>query len=1021
MSASLLLTTFGNFCVQVSDQTITDSLPQKAKGILVYAACLQRPLRRDTLAEMFWTDQTQERANGNLRMALMKLREAAAGQVEITRSTVEVDAWVDANLFEETWRVLRGAFQREKQLSRPQTQQLEQLTEWYTGDFLSDLYVSDSEQFENWQQQQRMSLRTQFIQAADTLVGLCLETHNYALGIRHAQRLLTVEPLREESYRQLMRLLALSGDRSAALKQFEACQRVIHDELGVEPEAETLNLYEQIADGRLVSTAPVSATRHKTAFTPRSLTTTTIMRTVVEASYHLPAPLTPFVGRQEVTAEVLKLLKTARLLTLTGAGGVGKTRLSLHVAGQLLYDYPDGVFFIELAPLRSADQVADAIARVLSVKEAGSHTITDTLKDFLRRKRMLLVLDNFEHVLEAGLLLDDLLRVAPDLRVLVSSREPLDLYGEYVYPVPVMTQSEAVTLFTQFISAWVDTDANPDLIRRICDRLEGLPLALELAAMHVRSIGLNEILTGLDSSLQLLQSRFRNLPERQRTMRGAIEWSYTLLSAEEQGLYGRLSVFINGFTVEAVEAVCGGAAAHLPALIEKSLVYPMNEAQSRCSMLETIRQHASEKLVETGHQPEIQSAHAAYFVRFAEAVEAGTRTSEQALWLERLEAERDNLHGALAFLESGREDGIESMARIIAALGLRLYRSGYFRKVLPQLAHVLAHRDQFPPQLHADVLAATGHLMFGSGDYLQARAWHEEALERYRALDDQHGMAFMLFCLAVHQSEIADGMKMTRESLTLARATGDDALVGDILCNLGNHLLHLGQPEEAIVVLHDGLATIRRLNMRITEPTYLNNLGSAYRDTHQIELALKTFAESAAVGVEMRDYPPAAVSLIEAADLLYCLEQYDQAASYYAEAAQIADQIDTPIPRLLVKRGQAMLTWQSGKIALARQLYREAYGGWLSTDHLDLYLLAVGIEHISAALACNGHTTQAAKLISGLDAFYIAGQMTPSYTLRHLRSQTRQYLADAGVGDDAPPAPSIEEVFAFAVDCLDLI
>lgn len=1020
MSASLYITTFGNFHVQVSNQPVTNSLPQKAKGILVYAACMQRPLRRDVLAEMFWTDQTQERANGNLRMALMKLREAAGGQVEITRSTVEVDAWVDANIFEDTWRVIRGSFQREKQLSQPQIQQLEQLTEWYTGDFLSDLYVSESEQFESWQNHQRTGLRTQFIQAADTLVGLCLETHNYALGLRHAQHLLTADPLREETYRQLMRLLALSGDRSAALKQFEHCQRIIHEELGVEPEPETLALYEQIADGQLVSNTPVTVAR-QTAFTPKSMTTTTVMRMVTETSYHLPAPLTPFIGRQEVTSEVLKLMKTARLLTLTGAGGVGKTRLSLHVAGQLLQEYPDGVFFIELAPLRSSDQVADAIARVLSLKEIGGHTIIDTLKDFLRKKRMLLVLDNFEHVLEAGLLLDDLLRVSPDMRILVSSREPLELYGEYVYPVPVMTQNEAVTLFTQFTSTVVDTEANIDVIRRICDRLEGLPLALELAAMHARNTGLNEILSGLDSSLQLLQSRFRNLPERQRTMRGAIEWSYTLLKAEEQTLYGRLAVFINGFTTEAVEAVCGSTACHLQALVDKSLVYPVDEAHSRYSMLETIRQHAWEKLVETGKQREIQFTHADYFVRFAKSVEAGTRTGEQALWLAQMEAERDNLYGALSFLESEQDRGIEPMAQIIAALGLRLYRSGYFQKVLPQLAYVLDHRQQYPPQLHADVLASAGHLMFGSGDYLQAKAFHEEALERYQALGDPHGTAFMLFCVAVHQPDMTTGLQMTRESLRLARETGDNYLVGDILCNLGNYLLHLGQGEEAITVLHDGLDIIRRLNIRIVEPAYLNNLGSAYRDTNQLELALKTFEESAAVGIEMKDYAAATISLIEAADLLFCLQHYGRAAACYAQAMQLADQIDTPILRLLVKRGQAMLAWQAGKTAIARQLYQEAYSGWQSTDALDIFLLSTGIEHIISVLAHSGHTDQAVKLMRGLEAYYIESQMKPSYTHQYLRSQAMHSLGNTGDVADTKPVLSTDEIFRFAVACIEHI
>jgi predicted ATPase len=1008
VSRSLRLTTFGNLRIQLPDVSTTDLLPQKAKAILVYVARTGQTQSRDFLAEMFWTDQTQERANGNLRMALMKLRELGNDTIEITRNTVEVNnVWMDANVFEDLWRSIRRTVNPEKQVLSTQIDQLEQMVALYSGNFLSDFYVSDSQQFESWQLHQQEGLRTQYVQAAQLLVNFCLDTRDYPKGIRIAQQLLLADSLREETYRLLMKLFALSGDRNTALKQFELCKHTVRDELGVEPEAETKVLYDRIVTGELV-TIPYSIT------------------IPAPPPNNLPASMTTFIGREQVTAEILEAFNATRLLTLVGPGGVGKTRLSLQVASKLLQRYRDGVFFVELAPLHHPEQVAETVARVLGIKESGHSKLVDNLEIYLQKKQILLILDNFEHLPEAGLLVDKLLRAAPELQVLVTSREPLDLYGEYLYLVPVLSQDEAFKLFTQSATPGISVEANTTVIQEICQRLEGLPLALELAAAQVRKMELPEILAGLDTCLQLLQSQFRNLPERQRTMRGTIEWSYQLLTSEEQELYRQLSVFVNSFTLEAVEAVCGQLITHLPSLIEKSLLHLVSEHTARYSMLETIRQHAAEKLAEGGEQHDVQAAHITYYASFAEAIEFGTRSAEQAVWLTRMEDERDNVRAAL-LLYSSASPNIEAMARIIGALALRWYRSGYFQEMLPILEFILSRQDQLSSQLRAHILAGAGHLMFAMGDYIQAQAYHLQALNLYKLLDDTHGQAFMLFCLAVHQNDVFECINMTRQSLNLARAMGDDALVGDIICNLGVYLCHSGQAEEAISVLQDGLAIVRKIGIRVVEPCYLNNLAGAYRDTGESELALKYFEEGVTVGIEMKDYSTTAISLTEIADLQFCMGNYQSAAQRYEQAIECAKRVDSLVYTLIAQRGQAMIAWQSGDTSLCCKLYQKALSDWQLRELIDIYLLAVGIEHIVYALCSKKYFEEAGKLIGGLDQFYSTSQIAPSYIHRFFRHEATQFLyqeeldSTSFIKDLQSQPMTVEALFAYALTTLDCL
>ena len=397
------------------------------------------------------------------------------------------------------------------------------------------------------------------------------------------------------------------------------------------------------------------------------------LKTLDARPNNLPAQATPFIGREGAIRAIKEHLSRGkvRLLTLSGVGGTGKTRLALQAAADLVDEFEHGVFFVPLAALSDPALVLPAIAKTFDVREAAGRPLHDQLKDYLREKEMLLVLDNFEQVVEAASSVSDLLSAAPRLKVLVTSREILRLSGETDYPVPplslpdskqlppvnVLTQYEAVALFIERAVAvkpgFTVTNENAPAVAEICHRLDGLPLAIELAAARVRVLPPQRMLAELSHRLSFLMGGARDLPARQKTLRSAIDWSHDLLAADEQKLFRRLAVFVGGCTLEAIESVCNPendlpVLETVESLVDKSLV---NETEThgepRFAMLETIRDYAGERLVAAGEDERVRDRHLGYFVALAEELEPKLMGAEQAVWLLRLEAEHENLRAAL--------------------------------------------------------------------------------------------------------------------------------------------------------------------------------------------------------------------------------------------------------------------------------------------------------------------------------------------------------------------------------------
>lgn len=791
----LHLRLLGGFSLFSGDRPLTSLGSSRLQSLLAYLV-LHRdaPQPRQHLAFLLYPDSSETQARTNLRNLLHLLRQALPEPDRFVSGDTLSLQWRDDAPFTLDVLEFECAVEQAGALKM-----LQRAADLYRGDLLPSCY-------DDWILPERERLRQAFLRALDLLIGKLAEARDYPAAIACARRLLQHDPLSEGTYRALMKFSAESGDRAGVVHFYNTCVATLQRELGVLPSAETSATFEQLA--------------HDLS-TPRAARPVAPSRATLN---NLPLYLSQFVGREREKEEIKQLIHNHRLVTLIGAGGVGKTRLGVAVTAELLDDFCDGIWVIDLAPLSDPALLAQTVATVLAVRESPKRALLETLVDSLRARQILLILDNCEHLTRAARgFAQTVLQAAHKARILATSRQVLGIVGERIYRVPPLcvpdlrqkdlaaherdlaelAENESVQLFVDraalALPTFVLTAENAPALAQICRRLDGIPLAVELAAARVPLLSTREIAERLDDAFQLLaRGSATELPHHQ-TLRAAMDWSYETLSEPEQALLRRLAVFAGGFTLEAVEAICGETATEpaggtsgttlldvLSDLVDKSLVsLESQEGSRRTYLLETVRQYAREKLLESGEALCLAARHLEYYAEFAEKAEPHLDHSEQKRWLDRLELEHDNLRAAL---NSSRSDKrlVELGLRLAGALTRFWEINGYLTEGRVRLDEHLGKECTSRPA-RAKAVSGMGTLTWLQGDYARAAVYHDEALALYREEGDKVGVAFSLNNLGVQAGNLGElerAEALLKESLAVAREAGDNHLVGMALANL---------------------------------------------------------------------------------------------------------------------------------------------------------------------------------------------------------------------------------------------
>lgn len=643
------------------------------------------------------------------------------------------------------------------------------------------------------------------------------------------------------------------------------------------------------------------------------------LRSLERTPNNLPQQISTFIGREKEMAEARRLLATSRLVTLVGAGGIGKTRLSLQVGAEVLDGFADGVWLVELASLTDARLVPQVVATVLGVKEEAARPVRDALADFVKDRTLLLILDNCEHVGDAcAQLVNDLLQSGRDLKVLATSRERLRVGGEQSYVLPALSlpdmargidavaQSEAVQLFVERARrqqpSFALTVERAPAVAQICNALDGIPLALELAAARTRLLSVQEISARIVDRFRLLGRGVRTALPRHQTLRAVIDWSHDLLSAEEQTVFRRLAVFAGGFTLDAAEKVCAGDSGpkyetieSLGALADKSLVSVDEGADvTRYRMLETVRQYAADRLDEAGDAGRWRDAHLEHFVALAEEADSHLVGARQDAWLDRLEMEHDNLRAALDWSNQRPARGGAGL-RLAAALCQFWQVRGYQREGRERLAAQLRRpANEQDLRARAKALAGAGLLAWQQNDYQAARSSFQESLEHHGSIGNRLGVATSLSHLGLiarDQGDYQAARALQEESLAIRRQEGSQWAVAASLTNLGIIADDCGDYAAARALHEESLAVWREVHDWGRIAMSLTNLGVLAGKQGDYPVARAFLEESVQRYRELNDREGIAYALLNLGSVAEDEDDYPGARALHGESLAIAREV----------------------------------------------------------------------------------------------------------------------------------
>ena len=884
---------------------------RKAIALIAYLAVTGRSHSRDALATLLWPEYDQSRARAGLRRALSALKEAlGGGWLDVDREAVglkpDAEVWLDVGEFQDRLAECQTHGHPQEEVCPACLPPLAEAAALYRDHFLVGFTLRDSPNFDEWQFFQTEGLRDELASALERLTHAHSAQGEFEQAIAYARRWLGLDPLHEPAHRCLMQLYAWSGQRAAALRQYRECERVLKEELGVPPEEETTQIYEAIKENRDLP-SPVEG-----------LATPVLPQTATR-KHNLPVQLTPFVGREAALAEIADRLQdpACRLLTLVGPGGSGKTRLALEAAAAQVDHFAHGVFFVPLAPLDSVEAIVPTVAEALGFRSYEEGKLQQQLLDYLCQKTMLLILDNFEHLLDGVGVVTDILKMAPDVKTLIASRARLNVQGEHLFPVagmdfpaltpdpsPIFVRGEpkdaalrrvhpehsrraqdaarysAIKLFLQGARraqpGFELTTANWMHVIRICHLVEGMPLGILLAAAWVEILTPAEIAAEIGQGLDFLETDLHDVPERQRSMRAVFDHSWRLLTEREREVFQGLSVFRGSFTHQAAGQVTGASLRELRALVNKSLLHrmptpsaspstsPLDSARDelraglgtggRYEVHELLRQYAAEKLDQSPAASETtRDRHSAYYAAALQGWAADLKGPRQQAAMAEIEADSENARAAWNWALERGQ--VERLEQAMEGLCCFYEWRGRYPAVIAA-AQAAIHLAQAAQAVRGE---AGGYLWWGR------TLWHQGNYEMARLQLEQ--------------------------ALALARAAQLRQVEADSLRNLGIISHHQADDAGAIAYYEQALHIYREIGDQPGESALLNNLGNVYADQGDDAGARACYEQSLRICREIGDRYGDGMVLGNLGIFSHRLGDYAGAMTYYEQSLCIYREI----------------------------------------------------------------------------------------------------------------------------------
>ncbi len=1003
---ALHLTLFGGFSAQINEQSIGGRATfnsDKIRALLTYLAVEQdRPHRRETLATLLWSEMSDSIAKRNLRQSLYRLKQTVAKYdltdewLEMTRQTVLVRTGVietDIGRFQQHLKSCHSLSPQQLANDETALTQLQTAVDLYRGEFLAGLHVDDALLFSEWQTVQRELLHQQALGALYLLTAARLQRGEYELAHRSAMRQLTLEPWREVAHRQAIQALAMQGERTAALAQFERCQTLLWEELGVDVSAETQQLYDDILANQFEAFAETELTR----------------------MYNFPVQLTPFIGRKNDITTLTEQLADpdTRLLTIVGVGGMGKTRLSVKTAETLAEQsglFKDGLYFVPLAPLTNPDLLPTTIATALGLKFSATAAPETQLLAHLKDRACLLVLDNFEHLTAATDLVSAILDASLALKVLVTSRQTLNLPSERRLPLLGLQEAEGMALFAQTARRiqprFAISAENIAAVQAIHTLTDGLPLALEMAASWTRMLSCQQIADQIAvNSATFLEQRV-DLPDRHRSMRAVFEHSWALLNSAERNTLAQIAVFHGNASLDAILTITDANKAAIATLLDKSLL--QRAANRRFALHELLRQYAVEKLaMQPTAAATIYTRHSRYYLEAIRAFQNG-RTE----LLPALQANLDNIRAAWRYACANGDNALLKLG--LDGLVAFYDHCDLLHEALEMLQLVTSQDDW----LSSIVKTHSADFHVKLSQYDQAQRLTEQVIATSQSADCVNAARLVLCRTFELTSQHAAAM--TQQELVLAhyQAQGDVANIGRATAARANIHWRTGNYDDAIHGFETALAIARRLDDQGAIETNLGNLSIVYREVSRYDEAIACIKQALAI-VEALGLQEGIARHNNNLGLVYWqLERREEALACYQKAAQIAESLDIQRGVAICVSNMGVIYHELGRWQESAECYQRAIKisrrlgvqqvvvnglGNLGNVYIDSGQFAEAHRYIKEALHIadeHGMREAQARLTSALgqllvaeEDYHAAGAVLPSAIAKMRELKTRYLLS----------------------------